>query len=277
MEKVHNALSSEQRSTLMVAWRGWHYTWPQTEKWEQDQSHQLCGTLKGDAKKNQPQWQDLGSPGRHHLSSSGWHSPKSSCSLFPTTEAPPLPRPLAAFLGEPSPMREHTQLPQQGESLSSPWGAPGSGPPARPFGLGAGSVGHNLGQREGAAPDSASLHPFQPSPLQSQGLLCSALELQSSWGQSLGLVFSFWGSRRLQPSGKRSLNAAYLEKAQAGGVSSPPPTQKEDADAQSSVLFASPLLPPSSSLLPPSFPFWEDWIKKHKHFWSACSKWSTVF
>ena len=50
MERVCSTLSSEQRNPLRKAGRSWCYTWPQTEKREQNQSHQLRGTLKADAR-----------------------------------------------------------------------------------------------------------------------------------------------------------------------------------------------------------------------------------
>lgn len=258
-----------------MAWRSWHYTWPQTEKREKDQSHQLSGTLKGDAEKNQRQWQDLGSPGRHHLRGSGWQS-REQLQFVSHNRSPSLASPFTSIFG--------WALPKEGAhpAASAGWqpifflGCTWFSAPCVSPCAGGWQCWTQPGAEGGScSTPRASLHPFQPSPLQSQRLLCSALELQSSWGQNLGLVFSFWGSRSLQPSSKRSLNAAYL-KAQVGGVFLLHPLHKR-------MLMLTPLccLPASfslfSSLFLPSFPFWEGWIKKHKHFWSSCSKRSRVF
>lgn len=227
-----------------MAWRSWHYTWPQTEKWEQDQSHQLCGTLKGDAKKT-----NLG--GRIWDHQAGITYPALADTVQRTAAACfPQQKPLPCLA-----LYQHFWVspPQWGSTPSclsrvraclllevhlalSPLHVP---------------LGWQCWTEPGAESGScsrvkASLHSFQPSPLQSQRLLCSALELQSSWGQSLGLAVSCWGSRSLQPSEKRSLNAAYLEKAQAGEVSLPQSLHKRR------MLMHTPLccLPASFSHLP---------------------------
>lgn len=144
---------------------------------------------------------------------------RSSSSLFPTTGATYLPRPSPVFLGEPPKEGAHPAVPLsrvRARLLLGVHLAADSEPPAHPLGLGTGSVGHSLGQRE--LPQTPSLPPISfaesKAPLQYPG---TAKPL----GQSQGLLFSCWGSRSLQPSGKRSLNIAHLEKAQARGAPLP--------------------------------------------------------
>lgn len=169
--------------------------------------------------------------------------------MFPTTEAPPLPRPLPAFLGEPSPRREHTQLPQLlllGVHLAlSPLHVPlGWGPAVLDTTWGRGK---ELLQTESLSPPLPAISTAEPkAALQCPG---AARLLRPEPGPGLQLL-------RLQESSalwkKESKCCFFGEGTGWRSASSPPPTQKEDADAHSPVLLTSPLLPPSSSLLPTS-------------------------
>lgn len=261
-----------------MAWRSWHYTWPQTEKWEQDQSHQLCGTLKGDAKKT-------------NLSGTIWDHQagitypaladtvqRAAAACFPQQK----PLPCLAFY-------QHFWVsPPQGGSTPSCLSRVRAwlllevhlalSPLHVPLGWGLAVLDTTWGrerellQTQSLSPPLSAISTAEPkAALQYPG---AAKLLGPEPGPGCQLL-------RLQESSvlwkKESKCCLFGEGTGWRSVSSSAPAQKEDADAHSPVLLASPFLPPSSFLLCPSvFPFWEGWIKKHKHFWSACSKGSTV-
>lgn len=215
MERVHSALSSEQRNPLRLgevnATPG-----PRQKKGSENKatnsvvpSREMLETPTSMVGFGVTRQASLMAPSSDDTES------KEQQQLVSHNGSPHLPCPSPAFLGEPSEEGAHPATPlssMRARFLLGVHLAPGSKPLACPLGLGAGSAGHNLGQRE--LPQTQSFIPSLPtiSFAEPKAHLQYPAGAKLS-GQSQGLLFSCWGSRSLQPSGKRSLNTAHLEKA----------------------------------------------------------------